>query len=373
MKKIFINGMNSKTGGGKSILNNLLKLLPDMYDYYVLTPNLKEYQKFKKDYIHIIDIKTIYKKSFLLPFTYKKVLPSLIDRLNIDVVFNLATLPIVTCKKQIYLYDWSYAVYPESKVWQMMDIKSYLNRKIKVFYFKKYIKYTDIVIAQTKVTKKRLKEIYNVQNIEVIPNAISLENLDGGEYKDFNLPDGIKLLYLTVYYPHKNLEIFIPLAKKIKEKKLDFKIITTISPKQHKKAEEFLENIKKEKLGNIIINIGPVEMKNVPSLYKQCDGLLMPTLLESYGLTYFEAMYHKLPIFTSNIDFAKEACKNVAFYFIPFDANDILNILIETYNNKNLLKEKVEEGKKLVESMDKWQDTIVKYCNFFEKIIDNEN
>jgi len=372
MKKIFINGFNAKSGGGKSILINLLKLLPNIYEYYVLVPNKSDYLTYENDYIRIIEISKSYNKQVLFPYVYEILLPKLIKKLNVDIVFNLADIPIKTDIKQVFLFDWSYAVYPESKVWKMMDIKSFIQRKIKLYFFKKNLKYIDKMIAQNNAMKIRLEKIYNLKNIDVVPNAISLDNLDGGEYKNFNLPDGIKLLYLTVYYPHKNLEIFIPLAKLIRKQNLNFKIIVTISESQHKKAKEFLENVIKESLDNIIINIGPVEMKNVPSLYKQCDGLLMPTLLESFSGTYVEAMYHKRPIFTSNFDFAKVVCKDVAFYFNPFDEKDILNTLVYAFNNKEILKEKVIQGYKLVNSMDSWNDTINKYLKIIEKELNNE-
>lgn len=372
MKNIFINGFNAKSGGGKSILNNLLKLLPSQYNYFVLTPNKKDYLYYENDFIKIVEINKIYKKQMLFPIVYEIILPKFIKLLNVDIVFNLADIPIATKKKQVFLFDWPYAVYPESKVWQIMDFKSLLVRKVKLYLFKKNLIYIDKMIAQTEAMKNRLEKVYNLKDIDVVANAVSLENLDGGEYKDFNLIDGIKLLYLTVYYPHKNLEIFIPLAKTIKEKKLDFKIIITISPNQHKKSKELLENIKKEKLENIIINIGPVEMKNVPSLYKQCDGLLMPTLLESFSGTYVEAMYHKKTIFTSNFDFAKVVCKDIAFYFNPFDENNILDTLIKAYKNDDLIKEKIKKGFELVNNMDTWEETTKKYLKIIEKEFQNE-
>jgi glycosyltransferase involved in cell wall biosynthesis len=284
-----------------------------------------------------------------------------VKNLDIDVIFNMSSFAIKTDIKQVFLFQWPYAVYPESSVWKMMDIKSYLIRKIKLFMFKKNLKYINTMIAQTDTMKKRLEKLYNIKSIKIVPNAVSIDNIDGGEYKDFKLPNGIKLLYLTYYYPHKNLEIFIPLAKRIKNQNLNFKIVITIDENQHQKAKELLENIKKEKLEDVIINLGSIEMKNIPSLYKQVDGLLMPTLLESFSGTYIEAMYHKIPIFTSNIDFATTVCKDVAFYFDPFNEKDILNKLKIAFNSKNKINEKIEKGYQIVRDMDTWNDTTEKY------------
>jgi hypothetical protein len=51
-------------------------------------------------------------------------------------------------------------------------------------------------------------------------------------------------------------------------------------------------------------------MSDVPKWYKATQALLLPTLLESFSGTYIEAMHFERPIFTSNLDFAKEVCEN---------------------------------------------------------------
>jgi glycosyltransferase involved in cell wall biosynthesis len=372
MSIIFINGLKSKAGGGKSILNNYLMLLKksdSKNKFFVLVPKQIEYLNYYFDFIEVLDIADLYKKNILFPFVNHFLLPKLIKDLNIDVVFNMGDIVIPTKIPQVYLFDWSYAVYPESSAWKTMDRKGYFERKIKLFFFKKYINYATLVIAQTKTMKQKLEIIYGLKNVEIVPNAVSLDNLSGGEYFDFNLPkEKFKCLYLTYYYSHKNLEIFIPLAKKIRETGWPFCLIVTIAPSQHKKAKQFLETIQKEGLESTIINVGPVPMSRVPSLYTQTDSLLMPTLLESFSGTYIEAMHHGKPIMTSNLDFAIDVCGDAAFYFDPLDAESILNTIKDTFQNKNLRLQKIEYGKTKLEQMLNWQQTFDKYQGLLEDV-----
>jgi glycosyltransferase involved in cell wall biosynthesis len=372
MAKIFINGLNAKAGGGKSIFTNYLALLnktKSSNKYFVLSPNTADYNKFANKNIVLIDIPGLFKKTLLYPFVYSFYLNKILKKYCIDVVFNLADIPIKTKIKQVFLFDWPYAVYPDSPVWKMMDFKSKLSRKTKLFFFKKYLKYIDLLLAQTKTMKNRLENIYRKENIQVVPNAVSLENLVKENNHDFNLSSGIKLLYLTHYYPHKNLEIFISLAKKIKEENLPYKLIITIERGQHKAAKILLDKIENLALTDIIINVGPVEMKHVPSLYEQCDGLLMPTLLESFSGTYVEAMYHKIPIFTSNIDFAYGVCGEAATYFDPFDANDILKKIHSLFSNENVKNEKMKTGTEILNSLPDWHKTFQMYNEAIELIL----
>lgn len=370
MKRIFINGLNAKSGGGKSILTNYLSILCQKQDisdkYFVLTADKREYKKYESDNLKIVDVKSIYKKHVFLAYTYQFIIPKLLKKLKIDVVFNPADIPIVTTTHQVFLFDWPYAVYPESKVWKMMDIKSLFTRKMKLFLFKRNIKHINQIIAQNEAMKNRLEKLYDIKNIKIVPNAVSLDNLSGGEKIDFKLPKGKKLLYLTHYYPHKNIEIFLPLAQDIKNKNLDYKLIITIDENQHKDAKKLLEDIKIKGLDDVIINVGSVKMEYVPELYKQTDGLMMPTLLESFSGTYVEAMFHKRVIFTSNFDFAEVVCKDAAFYFDPFDPVDILKKMEQAFANDEYLK-KIEEGTKRLSQLPTWEETFELYqqliCN----------
>lgn len=365
MARILINGLKSKTGGGKSILNNYLSLLKDSQSkdqYYVLTPNKPDYLQYAYDFVEIIDVKEIYKRNVFFPLTYHFLMPRLLRDLKIDKIFNLGDIVIPTNIPQVYLFDWPYAVYPNSIVWKTMDPKSYLERKIKLFFFKKYINYASVVIAQTETMKKKLEALYGLENVVVIPNAVSLENMDGGEYYNFELPSNkFKCLYLTYYYSHKNIEIFIPLAKKIKKEGLPFCLVVTIAPTQHKRSKLFLDAVQKECLEDTIINVGPVAMTRVPSLYAQTDALLMPTLLESFSGTYVEAMYHQKPILTSDLDFAKDVCGDAAFYFDPLNSDSILRSINIAFNNLKLRSYKIQEGTKRLNQLLTWKQVFKEY------------
>ena len=373
MANIFINGMKSKSGGGKSILNNylaLLRLHKTKDKYFVLTPDATEYIKYSCDFIEVIEINRLYKINILFPILYYIIMPRLFRNYNIDLVFNFGDIIIPTTLPQLYLFDWAYAVYPESIVWKKMDYHDYLMRKIKMFIILNYIKYATLVIAQTKNIKERLISIYNLERVIIVPNAVSLENIDSGELYDFKLPKNKKkLLYLTYYYSHKNIEILIPLAMKIKEMALPYCIITTIERYEHKHSKLFIDRIKNYKLDDIIINVGNVKMPLVPSLYQQCDALFMPTLLESYGLPYFEAMYHGKTIFTSDLNFAKDVCGNAAFYFDPLDVNSIIYSISNAFKHNELCMNKIEEGKELLRKSLNWNEVFSIYQELLKNIL----
>lgn len=372
MANILVNGVSAKSGGGRSILNNYLNLLKEYTTrdrYYIIVPDSDEYQMFRNNYITIVNCRFISKYSILLPVFYFVLIRIIVRKYNIGVILNFGDIIIPIKTPQVYLFDWAYAIYPESITWSRMDPKEKIIRKIKVMLIGRYIKMPEVIIAQTDVSRRRLIKYYEPKRIEVIPNAVSLDHLTGGKKRNFNLPWGsVKLLYLTKYYTHKNIEIFIPLALLIKEKRLPWVLIITIDERQHRNAKRLLNEIESLKLEQIIINVGPVEMESLPSLYEQSDALLMPTLLESFSGTYVEAMYHGKTILTSDYDFAHEICGDAAYYFDPMVVDTIFQAIQIAFSDSGTRYRKVAEGRHRLDGMLSWsqvfqrtQDTVLEW------------
>jgi glycosyltransferase involved in cell wall biosynthesis len=260
------------------------------------------------------------------------------------------------------MFDWAYAVYPESAVWERMTYSNYLVRKLKKALIKRYIKRPVVVIGQTETICNRLKRCYGLTELETIPSAVALENMEAKEKFDFNLPeDKFKLLYPSSFAPHKNLDILIPVAQKIKEASYPYLIIITIEEKNNKSARNFLNKIKDRQLDSVILNVGHIDMGNIPSLYEQSDALLMPTLLESYGLPYVEAMYHGKSVLSSDIDFAHDVCGDAAFYFDPFDENSIIKAINEAYSNPDDRAVRIKAGKSKIKQLLTWEKVFERY------------
>lgn len=359
MKNILINGVSAKSAGGRSILTNLLRSIANKsasFNYIVIVPAGLGYEQYSNSNIVIIpysDGKFSFLRQIYFYFYFVK---RTTKTYQISLIFNLADVIVPLRIKQLFLFDWPYAVYPESLVWSKMDFFELIYRKVKLSLFKRYIRYPISIYAQTDSVKKRLENLYQLNNLSIIPNAVSLDNFDGGTFKDFGLPpDRFKFLCLCKYYVHKNLEVLVPVARLIRLYNLPFSIIITLEKNHHKRAENLLSLISREGLHEIIINVGEVHMKHIPSLYKQSNALLLPTQLESFSGTYVEAMYHHKPIFTSDIDFARDVCGDAAIYFDPEDPKSILNELMKISDN-SLIENLIQSSSIRLTSFLTWED-----------------
>ena len=364
MYRIAINGTSSRTGGGKSILHNYMQLLDrSVLDdrYSLLTADPEAFAWLTNDRVEIVALPKRYGHTILSPFVYEFLLDRILKRHRIDLVFNLADLVVRTKVKQVYLFDWPYAINPDSVIWKRMDKRDWLVRKIKLSILRRRIRRPAVTIAQTPVAKEALQRLYGLPSVAIVPNAVSLDNFDTTGGKRFALPAGKKLLYLTYYYPHKNLEILIHVATTIRDLERDYKIILTIAASQHKNAARLLQDIRDQDLDGVIVNVGPVTMADVPSLYRNCDGLLMPTLLESFSGTYVEAMFHRIPILTSDLDFARVVCGDAACYFDPHDADDIVTKIDAVFDDPRRVDSLIRAGERALCSLPDWAQAFERY------------
>jgi glycosyltransferase involved in cell wall biosynthesis len=371
MAKIAINGMSAKSGGGRSVLRNILGCLvaeSGGHEYLVITPTGAGYGEFACSHLKVIEVAGLYRLHKLAWFSLVR-LPKLLREQRCDLLFNPSDIPIPTSIPQVFLYDWPHGAFPESPAIKKLELRDWLIYRAKLFLFTYNLRYIDILAAQTSVIAECLHRLYGHGDIVVIPNAVSLENFSGGEPLDFALGEELKLLCLSGYYTHKNLEIFLPVARKLRERGFKAKIVITVAAEQHPNAARMLEQIAEEDLEAIIHNVGPVDMAHVPSLYSQCDVLILPTLLESFSGTYVEAMFHRKPILTSQLPFAEVVCGDGALYFDPFDVAGIVDQIEKLLKEPELRASLATMGAATLASMPSWPGVVQQLVAEFDRAL----
>ena len=362
--RVFINAATLKVGGGKSVAINFLKELnlilenTKLDSAVAIVPNDVDYLSIRSPFIRIIPVpkwlQNPLMRFLIMDFWIMKKLKASAA----NVIYSMGNIAIPEKHiPQVLLFHNPHMIYPESTIWKLMNWKDAIYNRVSVFLFKSRLKYADLVLVQTETAGKRLAKYFGIKKFVITPNAISLqpkaENLIPHNFSPN--PQLIYLFCLSHYYPHKNLEIFIELGKKIKEQNLPFRIIITLNAKQHTGANQLLQKIENEGLNDVLLNAGAIKMDNVPLWYNSTHALILPTLLESFSGTYIEAMYYERPVFTSDLDFAEEVCGEAAYYFNPMDANNMLEVIKNAFDNPKMMSEKVAIGKTKVNEDFTWK------------------
>ena len=356
-KTVLINAFNSTAAGGRTILVNYVRQLEtsgSQYQHIIFLRDKKMFPEFDcVECCTFLEAPKSLRSSAFTPVLNSIYLPWLLAHLNIDAYLNMSDVPTPTNVHQIFLFDWPYAAFRQSRAWKLLSITGYASRKFKLFLFQRYKKFIDLLIVQTPVMKEIMEKEYKFENTTIIPNAVSLKKNLGSSFLPAEF-SGHTFLCLTHYYPHKNIEVLIPVANLLKERGIKARIITTISAEQGAGARDWLRRIEHENLTDVIQNVGPVKLDDVPALYRISDFLLLPTLLESFSGTYVEAMYYERPVLTSNLPFATGVCGDAALYFDPMDPDDVLRAITQVLSDDSLASDLARRGLEVVERMPNW-------------------
>lgn len=359
--RIVINASTVAIGGGLAVAHNFLKALNSLghpHKVLLICPANSGYKKFSGPGLEMICVPLIILKRMFRPYLDHFWLPKQIIKFQPDWILSLCNLPALVKVDQAILSDNPFTTLMDLSVYKLSDTEKVIHRFRNII-FRKRLKFVSLVFVQTEIQRKKFTKIFSGNYfIEILPNApVYIQQKDKLK---FNLPpkkqNELRLLLFSRYYPHKNIEILLELASLMKSNNAKVTIITTIEDHHGRKARQFLKLIAKRDLGDYIINIGEVKHSNIKALYENMDGLLLPTLLESFSSTFLDAMKFGKPVLTSDLDFAIEICKDAAWYFDPNSPEDIYETILNCFSSHVQRTEKINLGKDLIRKYADWPE-----------------
>ncbi|MBI2442584.1 MAG: glycosyltransferase family 4 protein, partial [Candidatus Levybacteria bacterium] len=176
------------------------------------------------------------------------------------------------------------------------------------------------VIAVSEATKKEIVDHLGVSPAKVVVTYEGVEvGLRDSRYQYTNISAlGKYFLYVGNAYPHKNLERLLPAFASVSEKHNDVSLVLV------GRDDFFYRRLKKT-----YVHLPGIIFKTVESdaeladYYKHAKALIMPSLMEGFGLPPLEAMANDCIVLASSIPSLREICNNAAIYFDPMDISDI--------------------------------------------------
>lgn len=366
-RRVVILAQNLRVAGGLSVGRNILASLARVapqHEYLAYVPANCGYESLAlppRTRLSIVERRR--GDLSLLWFEWMR-LPQLIRRFAPDIVWGLGNYALAKPSAlQAILFHQPYLLYDprEQKrpIWKLDAKLRYVD-----FALRCSLPQTQVVFCQTQTAMERLTRKYRpCGRVALLPNAVSRFAV-AAETPPPDLPPNsvnrFKLLCLTRYYPHKNLETLVDTFEQHREALRDVAIVLTIGADQMPQAAALLQRIGRLGLGDHIINVGPVQQSQLPGLYRACDGLILPTVLESFSGTYLEAMQFDRPILTSDMDFAREICGDAAVYFDPFDTAQIRDCILDLKGNAARRTQLVAAGRRRAEQLFRSWDDIVR-------------
>ncbi len=241
-------------------------------------------------------------------------------------------------------------IYPEMIWLGLMDRGKQLRLAIqRTIHRRLYRREADALLVQTDDVNQRAQKFLAIERVYTVSNTYS-----GWFDQPANYPPRLsnrrttRFRFLTVsnYYLHKNLELIPEIVR--------------VLPKSIRNRIEFVltltENDYLLKIGGPIPKqiklIGPVPPPECPALYRECDAMFLPTLVECFSASYPEAMKMEKPIITTDLGFARSICGDAALYFEPCNAQSAAEQIMRLIDNDDLKNSLKKNGLKRLYAFD---------------------
>src|SRR5260221_3894641 len=365
MKRIGIDcRLWNETGVGQYIRNlvvNLQKI--DTTNEYVLFALSKDF----KDIQFIIhNSKFIIQKCDIPWHTLSEQLefPKILKKANLDLVhFPYFSMPIrYKGKFVVTMHDLILHHFPTGKA----------STHTLFFYNLKLLGYK-YIISQAAIKAQKILTVSETTKQEIIDHlhvpaekiVVTYEGIDA-QLTRYNSQETNKttsyFLYVGNAYPHKNLEslmdAFSLLLRHFEmpdQVRHDVKLILVGKGDFFYKRLE--KKVKQAGLENNIVFKNAIRDGELMSLYKNALALVMPSLMEGFGLPGLEAMENNCLVIASDIPIFHEIYKDVSLYFDPKDTHSLAEILLNVYNGKiQSLPARKKNGKELAKKFT-WEKT----------------
>ena len=189
-----------------------------------------------------------------------------------------------------------------------------------------WLRYADRWVVEAESARDGMRRRIGVSpdNVDIVENSCAAV-FNAADLAPSRCPDSgevLRLVYVSAYYPHKNIEFIPAVAEALRRKApdQDLEFIVTL-PDDESGLQRLLADAAARGVSDCIRNAGRVSLRQIIELYRDAHLCYMPSLLETFSATYPEAMALGRPIVTNDLDFAHANCGNAAVFAAPNDAD----------------------------------------------------
>ncbi|MEQ9329363.1 MAG: glycosyltransferase family 1 protein [Rhodospirillales bacterium] len=180
----------------------------------------------------------------------------------------------------------------------------------------------------------------------------------------------IRLLYVSVYYPHKVPYQVCEAIDRINREGL--KATGTITMTLKEMSEMSGGSLDLEVVADAerrgIVTLGHHEYGDLPKLYRSHDVFVFPSVSETFGHPMAEAMSSGLPVIVADTQVNREICGDAALYARPYSVEDIARQVNRLHGDLTLRLELSARARERTLNRYGWQDHIDRLLAAFNEI-----
>ena len=316
--KLIINAPFINTGGGKVLLDKLLKNITPSKKILVILDRRLKYDN------EISHVKIL--QSSKNPFNY------FLNELYLFFHSSHQTRVICLHNLPVFFKNPGFvSVYLHNKLYLSRKNSFFSLGKIKNYFFTKSLFFCDEIIVQTPAMKNELQTFLENKFINK-----PIEQLPFFDTKDLilrKMPIKYDFIYVADGSLHKNHQNLLKAWIILAQENIRPSIVLTLGISDNLLLEEIDA---KSKIYNLkIYNFSNLGRSDINNLYCSSKALIFPSFVESFGLPLLEATFHKLKILAPELDYVRDVC-NPDFTFDPTSPFSIASSVKRSLNIPNV-------------------------------------
>jgi glycosyltransferase involved in cell wall biosynthesis len=181
----------------------------------------------------------------------------------------------------------------------------------------------------------------------------------------------VRLLYVSVYYPHKDPLTFARAIAILRSRGRE--ATGRITMDRHEfgpwpnRIEEYETLLEHQRRGDI--TLGSVDSHALPSLYSASDIFVFPSISETFGFPLVEAMASGVPVIAADTLINREVCGPAALYFPPGEPAILAERINDLAERPELYRWLQSEGLQRARQRYSWNAHLTRLVGIFRKMV----
>lgn len=173
-----------------------------------------------------------------------------------------------------------------------------------------HVQRADLILAPSRYSGERIRELYAISGQpRIVPEPIDLAEWHSLLKLNSAQPAENKFVVLSVcrFYPRKRLHVLLGAADRLRFKipRLEVRIVG-----DGPEAPRLKSICREKKLDGIVTWLGNLSQSELASEYNRCHIFCLPSVQESFGIVFLEAMASAKPIVAARAGSAPEVVKH---------------------------------------------------------------
>lgn len=268
-----------------------------------------------------------------------------------------------------YTNGWEICDFPAA--WSVLPARERLGRIMRSRYRLRWARHARYFETQTEVAKSGIVQKLGIDpcRVFVSPNAVNPRFIDVGKGATDvspHLPPH-RIFCLSAAHRHKNLSM-IPRVAAILEREFGVDCLFVLTLPAGSDLWDAIAN-EAERLGvrHRVENVGPLDLDGCVGQYREARCVFLPTLAEIFSATYLEAMAMRVPIVTSDLDFARWVCEEAAVYYDPLSSKAAARAIRSVVTDAALSRALVAKGEQRLRD---FPDPATKHRRLLDWLVD---